>query len=76
MEFWRLIWVGLGDVAHFVLVLAETAPPTVTKVVVEKTLLLTDTVSFLRGDIDLNLAIMNILKASDFINYIIRYNIS
>ena len=48
MEFWRLIWVGLGDVAHFVLVLAETAPPTVTKVVVEKTLLLTDTVSFLR----------------------------
>ena len=48
MEFWRLIWVGLGDVAHFVLVLAETAPPTVTKVVVEEALLLTDTVSFLR----------------------------
>ena len=39
---------GLGDVAHFVLVLAETAPPTVTKVVVEEALLLTDTVSFLR----------------------------
>ena len=39
---------GLGDVAHFVLVLAEAAPPTVTKVVVEEALLLTDTVSFLR----------------------------
>ena len=46
MEFWRLIRVGLRNVAHFVLVLAETAPPTVTKVVVEEALLLTDTISF------------------------------